>query len=234
MTDQVFTIGSGRNGTKSMATILSTVYQHSFHEYDQIVAERRKTFFDPNFKGPLLRAKIARYRKLNIFHDSDNCNTVFIHHLCAAFPKAKILLPVGSLKSFVRAHYIWGIMGRSDKNLHTRMMPPGGWRNWPIVVRLAWLWAKRNTEAIKRSDNSRLLVFRTTDIAKTIDKIFKFIEKPLNDKAIKLSKMHHNALQCNGKQRLDAEREINKHMGRIEEVVAPMNGIIQNALRLSR
>jgi hypothetical protein len=221
MTDQLFTIGSGRNGTKSMATILSTVYRPSFHEYNQLLKERRKTYLQMNFKGPQLRAKIKKYKQFGVFHDSDNCNTAFMHHLCKAFPGAKILLPIGSPISFIRAHRVWGIMGPKDRNSDTRMYPTDGrWKHWPIVVKLAWLWGKRNVEAIKRSDRNRLMVFRTKDIGKNLPNIFKFIDKPLNNRAKKLAQVRHNKLEWDRTEVEKTMKEINQNMAHIEEIVS--------------
>jgi hypothetical protein len=172
------------------------------------------------FKGPQLRAKIKQYKKFGSFHDSDNCNTVFIHHLCEAFPDAKVLLPIGPAISFIRAHRVWGIMGPADKNGETRIYPTDGrWKHWPVVVKLAWLWGKRNAEAIKRADRKRLLVFRTQDISKKLPEIFKFIDKPLSSKAIKLAKTRHNKLSWN-------RSEIDKAMAEIDQNIEQINDIV--------
>jgi len=220
MTDQLFTIGSGRNGTKSMATILSTVYRPSFHEYRQLLKERRRTYLHAGFKGPQLRAKIKKYKQFGSFHDSDNCNTVFIQHLCKAFPEAKVLLPIGSPISFIRAHHVWGIMGPKDRNTDTRIYPTDGrWKHWPVVVKLAWLWGKRNVEAIKRSDRNRLLVFRTKDISARLPEIFKFIGKPLNKKAVQLAQKRHNKLEWDEAQIQATMREINQNIQHIEAII---------------
>ena len=223
MSEQVFTIGSARNGTKSMAIILSTVYKKSFHEYKMLVGERRKTFLNPKYKGPQLDAKIKRYKKMGSFHDADNCNTMYIHHLCKAFPEAKILLPVGSLYSFIRAHRVWGIMESSDKNANTRAYLPSGphWKYWPIVVRLAWLWGKRNIEAIKRSNKKRLMVFRIHHISEKLPQIFDFIGKPMNQKAVKLARVRHNKLEWPQDKVKVAEREIEANRQMIESIVRP-------------
>jgi hypothetical protein len=223
MSDQVFTIGSGRSGTKSMSVILSTVFRKSFHEYKQLTGERRKAYLDLKYKGPGLISKINKYKQMGAFHDSDNCNTMFIHHLCRAFPQAKILLPVGSLISFIRAHRVWGIMTLKDKNVNTRAFPPSNpaWKHWPVVVRLAWLWGKRNVEAIKRADKKRLMVFRIHHINDKLPEIFNFIEKPLNDKAIKVASIKHNALNWPEEDVSVAESEIQQHMEQIIKIVRP-------------
>jgi hypothetical protein len=179
------------------------------------------------YAGPRLKAKIRKYRKMGEFHDSDNCNTVFIHHLCKAFPTAKILLPIGSPISFIRAHRAWGIMGQLDKNNNSRIFPTDNrWSAWPVVVKLAWLWGKRNIEAIKRSDRTRLMVFRTKNIGDDLPKIFKFIEKPINTKARALADMKHNKLDLDEKARA-AEREIDQHRSEIEAVIIPFKRAIE-------
>ena len=225
---QVFTIGSGRNGTKSMAIILRTVFRNSFHEYNQLVGERRKTYADRNFYGPKLRSKVAKYRRMGEFHDSDNCNAMFMQHLCKEFSEAKVLLPIGSPRSFIRAHRVWGIMGPKDKYVSTRAYPPNKpqWKNWPIVVKLAWLWGKRNLEAVKRSDRSRLLVFRTKDISQKLPIVFKFIGKPPNKRAVALSKTHHNRLLWPADEVATAEREIDQNIVRIEEIISSFKNAI--------
>lgn len=218
---EVFTIGSGRNGTKSMAVILGTVFKRSYHEFSQTTAERRKTFLHMSYYGPKLKAKIKKYQRMGEFHDSDNCNTVFIHHLCKAFPQARILLPIGSPRSFIRAHRAWGIMGIGDRHTNTRMFPPNNkWDAWPVVVKLAWLWGKRNLEAIRRADRNRLMIFRTKDIANKLGEIFNFIEKPINKTAIRLSKTKHNKLQWSYDKTMAVENEIDNNIVRIEEVIS--------------
>jgi len=225
---KIFTIGSGRNGTKSMAVILGATFNKSFHEYQQLVKERRRTYIHMGYAGPQLKAKIRKYQKMGEFHDSDNCNTVFMHHLCKAFPDAKILLPIGSVRSFVRAHRAWGIMGPKDKNVNTRMFPTDNcWANWPIVAKLAWLWGKRNIEAIKRSDRKRLMVFRTKDISKKLEEIFRFVGKPINNRAVKLAKARHNKLTWDTEVVRAVEREIDQNMEYIERAVIPFKRAIE-------
>lgn len=225
MADQVFTIGTGRSGTKSMSVILSTVFPRSFHEYDQLVGERRRSFLDMNYKGRNLLVKIKKYRRMGVFHDSDNCNTMFIHHLCKAFPDAKILLPIGSLHSFVRAHRAWGIMEMGDKNINTRAFHPQ-WDKWPIVVKLAWLWGKRNVEAIRRSDKNRLMIFKISNVTKELPKIFKFIDKPISSKAIRLSRVRHNKLNVPSDKVARVEHEMFRYKSEINKVTRPFIKII--------
>jgi hypothetical protein len=162
------------------------------------------------------------------FHDSDNCNAMFMHHLCKEFPEARILLPIGSPRSFIRAHRAWGIMGPKDKHANTRAYPPNKpqWKNWPIVVKLAWLWGKRNLEAIKRSDRSRLLVFRTKDITQKLPAIFKFIDKPLNKRAVGLSKTRHNKLSWPYAEVAIVEKEIDQNIVKIEEIISSFKNAI--------
>jgi hypothetical protein len=181
-----------------------------------------------NYKGPRLKAKLKKYHAMSDFHDSDNCNTMFIHHLCREFPDAKVLLPIGPVKSFIRAHRAWGIMDVHDRNTNTRAYPLNvkGWNSWPIVVKLAWLWGKRNAEAVKRADRKRLMVFRTKHITTKLAEIFEFIEQPLNKKATKLATVRHNKLRWPSEAVTKAEQEIQDNIGHIERVVAPFKRTI--------
>jgi len=233
MTDQVFTIGSGRNGTKSMAVILGTAFRKSFHEYKMIPQERRRIFFNQKWMGPKFKAKVRQYKKFRQFHDADNCNTYFIHHLGKIFPEAKILLPVGSAHSFIRAHRAWGILGANDSNMHSRAYPKDDkkWHDKPIVVKLAWLWGIRNTQAIKRSDKKRLMVFRTKDILKKLDQIFEFIEKPITDKAVSLASRRHNRLAWPPEKVAMVEAEIKKHLPEIERTIRPFKYFLSGWLK---
>jgi len=233
MTDQVFTIGSGRNGTKSMAVVLGAAFKKSFHEYKMIPQERRRVFFNPKWMGPKFKNKVAQYKKFRQFHDADNCNTYFIHHLCKIFPDAKVLLPVGSVFSFVRAHRVWGIFGPNDSNIHSRAYPKDDkeWNRRPIVVKLAWLWGIRNTQAIKRADKKRLMVFKTSDIHKRLDDIFKFIDKPITDKAVDLAKCKHNKLSWPEASIKLAESEINHYLPEIDKIVRPFRSFLSGWLK---
>jgi hypothetical protein len=119
-------------------------------------------------------------------------------------------------------------MGPSDKNVNTRAYPPNvkGWSSWPIVVRLAWLWGKRNVEAVKRADKKRLMVFRTKEISSKLEEIFEFIGKPMPKRAVKLANTKHNRLQWPPEAVAAAEREIDENMEQIEMIIAPFKRTI--------
>jgi hypothetical protein len=119
-------------------------------------------------------------------------------------------------------------MEKGDVNVHTRAYPKDDrrWDKKPVVVRLAWLWGMRNIQAIKRSDPKRLMVFRIKELHSKLPDIFKFIGKPLNDRALNLSKIRHNKLEWDESAIDRAEQEIRYNIEEIIKVARPFKSFI--------
>ncbi len=202
---QVYGVGAGRSGSRSMVGIFSSCYRSAHEPYSKeliaiILALRKGLINERDFRKYIIYLD----NKLELEFNSSFLNNWQLDVLVAEFPNAKFILTIRDcyswLNSFINALLFQhsGIPSENRKFLnmlfgketyrHAKEEKVLYEKGLYTLDGFLSYWARVNTEILATVPGSRILIVKTSEISRKTEKIADFIG--ISSKALDLSKSH--------------------------------------------